>query len=241
MKNKLLLNIDLRIICALLLVVIAGMLAFWRPWEIKGDDRSITITGQAEVEAVPDQFVFSPRFERSGTDAATMKNELNDFGTQLQSKLIELGIKKEDITLNSSSYDGIIKPEDSNDGTTVALSVMIKAPNQELAQKVQDYLATTDAKGQLTAAAQFSDAKRRDLENQARSKAVEDARSKAERTVKNLDATLGKVIEVKDVAGFGVLPVTRENTETAGRDISLPVTPGKDSVTFTIEVSFELR
>jgi len=239
--NKVLkVKIDWRVISLALVLIILAMFALWRPWE-GNSERKITITGEASVEATPDEFVFYPRYERSGADTQALKAELATFGTQLQTKLKELGVKEDDITLDSSSYDyGIAKPE--GDSTpTVTLSVTITTPTRELAQKVQDYLATTDAKGQLTAQAQFSDAKRRELENQARDKAIEDARGKADRTARNLDARLGKVVEVKDQQGFGIEPFARDQAASSQGSSSLPVTPGKDTVTFTVEVVFELR
>ncbi|HEU5122014.1 MAG TPA: SIMPL domain-containing protein, partial [Candidatus Saccharimonadales bacterium] len=88
---------------------------------------------------------------------------------------------------------------------------------------------------------QFSDARQRELENQARDKAVQDARTKAERTAKDLNASLGNVLEVKDTARFGGIPIARDGVGTTESTTNLPVTPGKNSVTFSVDVVFELR
>lgn len=59
-KTKLTLNIDFRWVSAALLVVIAGVIVAWQPWNsISAADRTVSVTGTATVKAEPDEFVFS--------------------------------------------------------------------------------------------------------------------------------------------------------------------------------------
>lgn len=255
MNNSQHINIkfDLRIVCIILLLIIAGMLAAWRPWQqtTTAATRKVTITGEATVKSTPDEFVFNPSFDRTGTDLTSMKNDLNSFGTKLQADLLKLGVAKSDITLDSSSYDSYGLDYSSNTSQTITLQATITVPNQTLAQKVQDYLAGTDAKGQLTAQPQFSTAKQKSLQNTARLQAVADARSKAEQTAANAGAKLGKVIEINDqtngISGgcgggrgymcpLSVTAGTNADTSTA----SLPVTAGTNEVTSSVQVVFAL-
>ncbi len=239
------LKLDLRIISLILLVIIAAMLAMWHPWSSTATTRKITINGEATVKAVPDEFVFYPSFERQGTDTAALKNDLNTYGTKLQTELKALGVNENDITLNSSSYRDYPIAMDTTTDTekqTVTLQVTITVPTKELAQKVQDYLAKTDAKGTLTSQPQFSETKRKEIENTARQQAIEDARKKANQTVGNLDAKLGKVLEVNDASGFDILPMAADSASGAKAAIaSLPVTAGKQSVSVTVQVIFALK
>ncbi len=247
MTPKKTLTLDLRIIIVILLLTIIGMLAFWRPWEPQKIDRTITITGTAEVQATPDEFVFSPTFQHTGTDTTKMKADLDTFGTKLSTDVQKLGIAGSAITLNSSSYGSSVEPVPMDVGSkpsgqqTVTLSVTIKAPTQALAQKVQDYLAATDATGQLTSQPSFSKQKQKDLEKQARDKAVADAKDKAGDTAKNLSVTLGKVVSVKDQPNQGIVYPMSASTSKDSAVSSLPVTPGTSSVSMSVEVVFELR
>lgn len=232
----------------ILSLVIVSMLALWQPWNGSKVERTITTTGQGEVKGVPDEFIFSPYFQRTGSDSAKLKDELGVFGAKLQTELIKLGVDKDDITLSANSYEKPSiepyapdsKPTTSSDEDTVTLSVSIKVPSEKLAQKVQDYLATTDADGQLTAYPNFSKQKREQLEDQARDKATKNAREKAERSAKNLGGSIGKVVTVKDSGGSSVYP-TMSIAEDSGSRSSLPVTPGQDEVSISVEVVFELR
>lgn len=248
-SQKLTFSISHLHIIIFLLVVILGMFALWRPWEGSKAERTITSTGHAEVEGTPDEFTFSPYFQRSGADTAKLKTELDAYGNKLLADLTKLGINKDDITLNSSNFDqSSVSPaypggqEVEKVESNVMLSVQIKAPNEELAQKVQDYLAKTDAKGQLTSAPNFSKQKRERLEGEARDKATKDARQKAETTAKNLGGSLGKVIKVKDTSSQPpVSPLYGVAEDSSIARSMLPVTPGKDKISLSVEVIFELR
>jgi uncharacterized protein YggE len=242
------LKLDYRILCLLLVIVIGVMLSLWRPWEDKptAATRKITITGEATVKGTPDEFVFYPDFERTGTDLDSMKNELNTFGTQLMADLKKLGVPENKIKLDSSSYDRYSYYEDKPSGSqTISLYVTITATNKDMAQKVQDYLAKTDAKGQLTSYPQFSTETQKKLENQARQKAIADARSKADESAKNLNVKLGKVVEVKDSSDYGgITPLMMGANSASGVEdkatASLPVTPGEDEVDSSVSVTFAL-
>jgi len=243
-------NIDLHLVIAILFAIIIGMIALWRPWESTKIERKITINGSATIQSTPDEFSFSPYYERTGTNTTALKNELNTFGTKLIDEVVKLGVKQDDITLNSNGYNRLeiapVGPDgtstDDSNSQTVTLSVSIKAPTKDIAQKVQDYLAKTDAKGSLTSQPIFSQTKRQNLEDEARDKAIKDARTKAERSAKNLGVTVGKVIEIKESQDGIAYPLYAKGAPEADTSISsLPVTPGKESVSSNVEVIFEIR
>lgn len=246
--KKLTFSINPLTIIVILVVIVAGMTALWRPWEVRTPERTITVTGLGSVSSTPDEFVFSPYFQRTGQDTAALKTELDTYGKKLLGELVTLGVPKDDITLNSTSYDapGVStapsQPEiqRQKQPNTAVLHVVIKASNQELAQKVQNHLAATDAQGQLTATPSFSKQKNDKLESEAREKAIKNAREKAEKTVKDLQVSVGKVVSVKESPEQNSIhPLA---ADTAGRSASgLPVTPGKSTASATIEVVFELK
>jgi uncharacterized protein YggE len=248
--NTINLKLDLRIVCLVLVVIIATMLGIWRPWEstVAPTTRKITITGQSTVKATPDEFVFNPSFERTGTDLTAMKNDLNSFGTKLLADVEKLGVTSSEVTLDSSSYDSYYTPTTDGTSQTITLQATITVPNKDLAQKVQSYLAGTDAKGQLTAQSEFSTTKQKQLEDTARQQAIDDARKKADQTATSVGAKLGKVLEVSDQSntgggcGSGPALICPLASGTANNSISsLPVTPGTSEVSADVQVVFELQ
>jgi len=240
-KSSLSINLDLRIVCLILLAIIVGMLALWRPWEqTSAANRKVTLSGESSIVAVPDQFTFSPYYEKTGD---TAKADLDALGNKLLEELKKLGVNEEDITLGGSNYDRYysVAPVEGSSEETVSLQVQVVVSSKQLAQKVQDYLATTDAKGQLTGQPSFSKQKTKQLQTEARQKAIEDAQAKAKQTASELDVTVGKVITVKDQSNQIAFPYPAYGiAESADEGKSLPVTPGKQEVSYQIEVTFEL-
>jgi uncharacterized protein len=240
-------KIDFRIVSLILLLVISAMLAIWQPWNASATSRKISVTGEATVKDVPDEFAFYPYFQRTGDDQAALKKELDEFGNKLLADLKKLGVPEDNIKLNSSAYDygkpeSLIYPAPAPESrANVSLSVTITAANKELAQKIQDYLATTDAQGQITPQATFSKTKQQKIESQARKAALENAREKATQTADTYGAKLGKVIEVKDNAGASTIPWLRSNVAEDTAMSSLPVTPGTNEFTFTVTAIFEIN
>lgn len=240
-------NLDLRIVCLVLLLVIASMFAFWRPWEQNVNNaRKITISGESIVKATPDEFKFSPYFEKSDSDTEKAKTELNTLGNKVHDDLVKLGVKDDDITLDSSSYDMYYAKDSSvrSDAInqSVTLSVQITVASKALAQKTQDYLATTEAKGQLTSQPHFSQAKTKKLENEARQKAIVDAKEKAQQTARELGLSVGRVIAINDQPNQFAIPYGSVDSIAEGKTSSgLLVTPGQQDINYSIEVVFELR
>jgi uncharacterized protein YggE len=244
MNNKMSLTLDFRVISAVLLVIIAVMLGFWQPWEDTSVKRTITVTGTGKVTAEPDYYQFNPTYSKSTTA------ELNTHITDVTKKLKELGVADKDILLQSSAYD---TPKVSSDASLIAPAppetdsnvayLTIKVTGKELAQKVQDYIATTEAEGQLTPYPMFSDDKQKELKNQAREKAIADAKDQAQKTAEGVGAKVGKATEIKDTDdGYG-FPLLESGSTADAMTVSasLPIYPGEQDVTFTIQATFEIK
>ncbi len=244
-KNSISLKLDLRLACILLLVVIGVMVALWRPWESSGAKRTITVTGEAQIDAVPDEYIFSPYIQKTGSGNQKLRTQLAALGEELVEELKKLGVEENKIKLSGDTYDYYYYT-DNRGQQTAQLRATITVGTKELAQKVQDYLLTQDIKGQLTPAAQFSMARQDELKTQARAKAVADAKSEAERTAGELDARLGKVVEIKDNEAiaypwYGRGSVTTDSLNSGSEKPSLPVTPGEETFTFRVQASFEIK
>jgi uncharacterized protein YggE len=245
MDSKLVVRLDWRIICAVLLVIIVAMLAIWRPWQADAAaaQRKITIVGEATVKAEPDQYQFNPSYTTTNTADTTAKSQ------EITTKLKALGVADNEIKTNANNYSNggpetLIYPK-PNDNST--LSFTITLTKKDVAQKVQDYLLTTNPTGSVTPYPSFSTAKQKALKNQARDLAIADAKTKADHTAQGLNAKLGKVIEVKESQGQTIFPYALNSgaastpaSDTATKE-SLTLQPGQDELSYSIDVTFELK
>jgi uncharacterized protein YggE len=237
-------SVDLRIVCLVLLATVVALVFLWSPWTASATKRTITISGEATQKAEPDEYQFSPNYNKKGTDRATIQKELADKINGIIAKLKTLGVAESDITLASSTYDNYYN-DGSNEVTSNSLTVTVN--NKDLSQKVQDYLLTTTPEGQITPYPTFSTTKRKKLEDETRSLAITDAKAKAQRTADELGAKLGKVVSISD-QNNGIVPMMASGlvSSSAGDaktiDVaSLPVLSGKQDVSFTVQVVYEIK
>lgn len=247
-SNRLSLSIDLRWICIALLAAIAVMFIIWKPWDTTPhDSRTVQVTGDSKLTAKPDEFVFSPSYEFKNADKSAALTELNKKSDEITAKLKSLGVDDSKIKTDSTGYDYPIYYDESNDAT-YDLDFTITVNDLSLAQKVQDYLLTTSPNGSVSPTADFSDSKRKQLENKARDEATKDARSKGERMAKNLGFKLGKVKTIDDSDGFGdVMPVmgmhrgmsAAEDTQSGSS--SLAVQPGENDLEYSVTVTYFIK
>lgn len=239
-----------RLLKLLQFVMIAAVFALtlWsQPW--KGStsadaQRKITVNGEATIKAEPDEYNFSPYFQASGTDPEALKADLNEKANAAVAKLKELGVEEKDIKVDSSSYDYWFYKQDEEG--TLTVSIQVTVTSKDKAQEVQDYFTTLDLDGQLTPQAVFSEAKQKELDNQAVEEASKDAKAQAEKRATLLGAKIGKVISIDESGSMG-FPVAY-NGLANGADLSLresapslPVLPGQNEYTKTISVTYELR
>lgn len=249
-KNKASITLDFRVIILLLLGVILAMTFIWKPWDktaAKDNDRTISVTGEAKIKAEPDEYVFSPNYQFKNADKAVALAELTKKSEQIIAKLKELGVKDSSIKTQSQGNDYYIYYYDPNTKqATYSLSLSVTLPDREQAQKIQDYLVTTDPEGSVSPQANFSDNKRKELESQARDKATKEARAKADQSAKNLGFKVGAVKSVEDGAGFNNQPYyDMGRVAPASPDVidkaQLGVQPGQDDLSYSVSVVYFLR
>lgn len=231
----------------ILLVAVLGLLIWSQPWNkgVSATTRKITVTGQATIEATPDKYTFYPYFEAKGTDQKAMKETLTTQANEAVAKLKELGVKEDNLKLDLSSFGNWYWAEGEEGSLTASLT--IDTDDKDLSQKIQDYLLSGEAKGQLTAQATFSDEKQKELDRQVSDKAADDAKAKAEQQASHLGAKVGKLIEVGD-SGNIAFPVAYDNAATMSVSgsaetikSSVPVLVGQNEYTKTVTVTFELK
>jgi uncharacterized protein YggE len=237
----------LKLLEMLILIAILGILS----WYVFIDNsnssstKTITVTGEATIESAPDEYVFVPYYEATGTNQVTVQEELTEKANDITAKLKELGVEEKDITLQSSAYDNWYPDESGQSTTTVSLEV--KVSNKELSQKVQDYLITTGAKGQISPQGSFSITKTKELDTQARAKASEEARAKAEAQAAIFGAKIGDVIKIEQGSSADIgypMPLMRAEDSVSSQDVSvssLPVLVGQNSYSASVSVTYELQ
>lgn len=246
-KTKLNISLDYRILTIALAVVIAGMLVIWKPWHATAtNDRTVKVTGEATLEAEPDQYVFYPSYQFKNSSKEAALAEVTKKSSEYVGKLKDLGVADSKIKTNSSGYDRYEYFKNSDNTLTYTLQLTVTVDNKDLAQKVQDYLVSTEPMGSVSPQAGFSDGKRRELESKARDDATKDARAKADQAARNLGFKVTKVKTIEDSAGFNqIYPMAASGTvaldSATAKTQSLTLQPGEDTIRYSVVVTFYVR
>lgn len=242
---------------ALLLLIIVITFVVCIPWHTTNtNQRTITVSGEATLKATPDEFVFSPTYDFSNADKQVANDAAATKSGKLTAGLTAVGVKGSAVQTSIDSYNSSVTPVDTNQPTvnsavtgayTFTLHLTVTLPSQAQAQKVQDYLQTTGATGQITPMANFSQSLQKRLDSQARDNATKDARAKVDQSAKNLGFRVGDVKSVDDSSGFGGGVMTSGNQISGGLNSSgttppsLLVQPGKNELNYSVSVVYYIK
>ena len=244
-KTTIKLSVDFRVVSAVLLAVILVMTFLWQPWRgLSGtSDRTVRVTGTATIKAEPNEYLFMPTYEFKNAKKSVGLAAMTAKNNEVVAGLKKLGVEDKDIKNNSNNYQTYSYPgKPETDEQVYHLSLTVTVATKEMAQKVEDYLLTTEPSGQVTPMGQFSDVKKKELEDQARSQASQDAKAKADKSAKDLGYRLGRVKSVEDGQGFGG-PITLEGRSVAvdSAGASLAIQPGQEEIVYTVTVTYYVR
>ncbi len=258
--NTMSLRFDLRFVIVLLLIVIAFMLWLWQPWQDATPKRTISITGQAKVKAAPDEFIFSPVYQKSASTSKEAISKVSTVGNTTVAKLKELGLTSDELktdVYSTPEYDpSVYEPVISDiTGTypeavqfkikqhTATYSITATVHNKDIAQKVLDYLSTTELTSAITPQSTFKTATTKKLESEARQEGLADAKQKAIDTTTGLGAKLGKVVSISEPNAITPLPYMREGVSASSSQdaISPTLETGVNEITYSITVVFAIK
>lgn len=247
-------RLDLRLLCAVLILVIIGMLAVWQPWtERANNKKTVTVTGQATLEETPDEYVFMPNFNASAATSAEAVAQVTKKGNEVVDALKKMGIHEDQLTTRVDNYAtdngggpelqiAPAQPNRPGGAITAFYYINCKVKDKAVAQKVTDYLASSGATGGVTPQADFSLETRSQLDTHVRQKAIQDAKSKAETEARELNVRLGEVVSVSEEPSPGGMPALDAKAETsAGNSGSPPVLTGTQRITLIITVTYSIK
>lgn len=233
------------------------MFFLWRPWEpsVRATNRTISVTGNATITATPDEYVFSPEYNFTDSNQQTALSELTAKSNTVVGQLKALGVPNKEIQTNSNGYGGTrlyvapvpVVPDDSSSSSYI-LNLQITVNNVVLAQKVQNYLLTTNPTGQVSPEAQFSNGLQSSLQNEARQKAEQNARAQAEQSAGDLGFSIGAVKSVDDSNNDGFMPLAISSgvssTDAAIPSVQSPqlkIQPGQNNLSYSVSVVYYIK
>jgi uncharacterized protein YggE len=228
-------------------------------WALGGNSSSknppITVQGSGMISAQPDQSSVSFSVTKTAKTLKEAQNQANTFTNKMVADLQKIGVEKKDIqTSNYNSYPNYNQPSSGPNvyisqpvsqtiqDYTVNENVTITLHDTDTANKVIDTVTTDGAENVSGPDLTFSDAKQQDLENQARTKAIENAKQKAQTMAAAAGIHLGKLTKIEDGTQNQypiVRPLMMSATGDAMKSAPTQINPGQNQVSASVTLTYE--
>ncbi len=203
---------------------------------------TVDVSGEGIVRVVPDEVTISIRVENTGKNTKTLKDQNDATVSQVLKFLKEMKIADKDVR---TEYMNLTKNYDYNS------KIYTFAANQAISVKLRDLKKYEELMNGLLDTGinridgvAFSSSKRVALESEARKKAVENAKIKAEEYASVLNQTIGKAVSISEFSNQGEprpmyksMMMGDSASESEGASIAL----GEMEIRATVNVRFLLQ
>ena len=232
---------------AFAVLLLVGAAVTLRAEEKPAPRRTIAVTGQGEVKAVPDQIVASFAVETTGTRATDAAAENAKRSAAVVAALKTLLAPEDTVATTHYTVDPRYEPGRPGEtreprivGYVARNEVQIESRRIDKAGALVD--AAIGAGANRVGSLQFSLAKRDDVLRSALEKAGADARAQAESVARGLGVRLKGVLSATTSSAPIAIPRRFEGAMMAeARTAPTPIEPGEATVTATLQVTYEIE
>lgn len=213
-------------------------------------ENTITVSGKAEIFAVPDIATVTFNVTKEAADLSKAQVSVTETMNELIKVLRDQNIDEEDIKTQDYSsnprYEYNRKTgERTLAGYEVRHTVMVKIRNLEKVGDVVARLGSFDIDSMY--GPNFDIDSPEGLQEEVRSQAIDDAKAQAKRLAKELDVRLGKMVSFNENGG-GYMPLMKTNMVSMSMDASgdeilaVPEMPtGEQSVTANVSITYKIK
>jgi uncharacterized protein len=206
-----------------------------------GDNpRQVTVVGSGQVQGVPDTLTADVGIEFTAPDVTTAMNNTNNRQQAVINALAGAGVDHKDISTTEVS----LQPEyDSSTSTITGYradnSIQVKIHPTDSASRVLAVIVGTGGDAARISSVSYSIADDSQLVKDARARAFQDAKNRAEQYAQLSGLKLGKVISISEASGAAA--TAPPAPPRGGIAESVPLEPGQQTVSFSVTAVWELR
>jgi uncharacterized protein YggE len=203
--------------------------------------RQVTVVGTGQVQGVPDTLTADVGIEFTAPDVTTAMNQTNDRQQAVINALTNAGLDRKDITTTEVT----LAPEYNNPGPsgTAAITayratngIAIKIHPTDAASRLLALIVGTGGDAARIKSVRYSIADDSQLVKDARSRAFNDAKSRAEQYAHLAGLRLGRVLSISEATTNTPPPVGAPRAMPS----MVPLEPGQQTVNFSVTALWEL-
>lgn len=205
---------------------------------------SFTVSGEGKVSEPPNLALVNIGIQTGDTSPEKTQAEANRVLENITKALTTLGIPKKDIKTTGYYLNPVFDPNvqpTKISGYTLNSSLEVRVSDFDKLNQVIDTSIGNGANIINGVVFTFDDKKLREIENQAREKAVDDAKQKAQDLAKISGLKLGKLINVSE--NFPSYPslLKYPAREFSGDQSLTDIKPGEKEIAVSILLTYETR
>ncbi|MDT5235213.1 MAG: uncharacterized protein QOD36_1861 [Mycobacterium sp.] len=205
------------------------------------ETRQVTVVGAGEVQGTPDTLTVNASIEFVAPDVTGAMNQTSDRQRAVIDALVGSGIDRKDISTTQVS----LQPQFAGGDSTAIIgyrannSIDVKIRKLDSASQTLSLIVSTGGDATRINSVNYSIEDDSQLVKDARSRAFNDAKDRAEQYAQLSGLALGKVISITESGG--ATPPQPPMPYSRGAEMAaVPVEPGQQTVGFSVTVIFEL-
>ena len=204
------------------------------------DTRQVTVIGAGQVQGAPDTLTVNASMESLAADATAAMNQTNDRQKAVIDALVGAGIDRKDIATTAAD----LQPQyGGSDGTVInnyraTNSITVTVRDLAKASDAIGLIVSTGGNATRVNSISYSIEDDSPLVRDARARAFDDAKDRANQYAQLSGLKLGKVVSISEATAPTPpvpLPAMPKAMEAAA-----PLEPGQQTVGFTVTVIWEL-
>jgi uncharacterized protein YggE len=212
------------------------------PAQPGANPRQVTVVGSGQVKGVPDTLTANVTIEFTAPDVTAAMNQTNDRQQAVINALVGAGLDRKDI----STTDVTLQPQYGNPepGGTATITgyratnaIEVKIHPTDAASRLLALIVTTGGDATRISSVSYSIADDSQLVKDARSRAFNDAKNRAEQYAQLSGLRLGRVLSISEASGS---PPTAGMPPAPRGTYAVPLEPGQQTVSFSVTAVWEL-
>jgi uncharacterized protein len=203
--------------------------------------RQVTVVGSGEVKGTPDTLSVNAAIEFVAPDVSGAMNQTSDRQKAVIDALVGSGIDRKDISTSNVSLQPQFAGGDSTTiiGYRASNSIDVKIRKLDTASQTLASIISTGGDATRINSVNYSIEDDSQLVKDARARAFNDAKDRAQQYAQLSGLDLGKVISITE-SGAATPPSPPVPTFKGAEMAAVPVEPGQQTVGFSVTVIFEL-
>ncbi|MEU0495145.1 SIMPL domain-containing protein [Mycobacterium sp. NPDC006124] len=201
--------------------------------------RQVTVIGEGKVDGTPDTLVISLSIAATAPDAIGASNQTSSRAAAVTDAVAGQGVDRKDISTTTVT----LQPQYGGaDNTTVvgyqsSNSIDVKVRKIETGPQVLGVITTTGGDATRINSVTYSIEDDSQLVKDARGRAFDDAKSRAQQYAQLSGLDLGRVLSISETGGVTPPPPSPVRYDVAA---AAPLSPGQQTVGFAVTVVWEL-